>query len=171
MDHSNRRSLDMEEQSEALEKSGRAANKKAGTYLEIVPLALITAALLLRYLGSEYWLEVLLGGGLLAAVLYLLFSWYLFSIEEYKIWEVVLSVVSGLVFAMGIAGLLARMKSWPGSDWLLEAGLNGGLVLCALSCGLFLFNLSNERAAIFYRNLLARLMIFIAILLSLFMNV
>ena len=162
--------LDMEDQPEQQPAGEKAARKRLAVYLEIIPLALITGALLLRYIGNSYWIEVLLGGGLLAAVLYLLFSWYLFSTDDYKLWEVILSVISGLIFAAGIIGLLARMKGWRGGEWLLQAGLNGGIGLCALSCGLFLVNIRNERAAIFYRNLLARLMIFIAILLSMFMN-
>ncbi len=140
--------------------------KRLNFYLELIPLLFICCGFILKYFGFDYWMEVLGLGAILAALLYLFFAWYLFKVDEYKLPEVILSVLSGLVFLQGILGLLYSFFSWDGGFDLLSHGLYGGLWLSVLTMVVFLFHLKDERASKFYRKLLARLLVFTIILLT-----
>ncbi len=139
-------------------------------YLELVPIALLVLALVLKHFEQDYWLELMVVGGLLSAFIYLFFSWFMFKVKEYHRLELILSVVSGMIFPVGILGLIGQLKGWELANDLIDNGLYAALGLCFFSIALFLFNLQDERASKFYRNLLARLLIFSGMLLQLSNN-
>lgn len=164
MSEQNRKPLDYEESDEVYEASSRS---KKGALLELIPISLIVLGLILRNNGKPYGSELLILGGGLASLLYLLFSWYMFKVDEYKKGEVVLSVLVGLLFPTGILGLVFYYESWPYATELVNVALIGAGVLFVVNLVLFIYNFRNERASVFYRNVLTRLLVFAALLIRL----
>jgi len=158
-----REPLDYEEQM-IVEKNSR--KKHLLFFLEAIPILLLAIGLFLRKINSEYWQMVILAGGSLTALIYLFFSWYLFKIKEYRLLEAIISVMTGLFFSFSFFGLFFKYLSWEGANGLLTVGMSGGLSLFVVCAFMFLFYLSDERASRFYQNILARLLIFTAILFS-----
>ena len=155
--------LDYEEQEGPGKKTGK---QRIAFFLEIIPIALLATGVFLRKVNSEYWPMVIFAGGSLAALIYLFFSWYLFKVNEYRLFEVIVSVLTGLFFSLSFLGLFFRFLSWEGGKTMLMVGMYGGLGLFAICAFMFLFYLSDERASRFYQNILARLLVFTAILFS-----
>lgn len=155
--------LDYEEK----EPSGGRPRSRKGALLELIPIGLIVIGLYLRNQGNEYGSQFLILGGVLASLFYLLFSWYMFKVEEYKKGEVGLSMIVGLIFPLGIFGLVCYYENWPYATQLINIALIGAGGLFVLCLGLFLYNFRDERASIFYRNILTRLLIFSALLIRL----
>ena len=147
------------------EKGGRSSRK--GSLLELIPIALIVIGLYLKNQGNPIASTVLIIGGGLASLMYLLFSWYMFKVEEYQKNEIVLSILAGLTFPTGIIGLVSYYESWPFATQLINAALIGAGLLFVVSLILFIANFRNERASVFYRNLLTRLLVFAALLVRL----
>lgn len=164
MSNPNRQPLDFEE-IEPAEEEQKASRK--GSLLELIPITLIVIGLYLRNEGKAGSSEMLIIGGGLASLLYLLFSWFMFKVDEYKKSEVVLSILAGLIFPTGILGLVGYYESWTFATALINVALIGAAVLFVSSLALFIYNFKNERASIFYRNLLTRLLVFAALLVRL----
>lgn len=142
-------------------------SSRKGSLLEFIPISLIIIGLYLKNQGKSGGSEMLIIGGGLASLFYLLFSWYMFKVEEYQKGEIVLSILAGLVFPIGILGLVAYYESWTYATELINAALIGAAVLFVLSLVLFIYNFRDERASVFYRNLLTRLLVFAALLVRL----
>lgn len=157
--------LDYEEQ--AVDTTSKKGKKSLAYLLEMIPIILLFIGVFLKKAGNEYWFEFLFAGGGLAALIYLLFSWYLFKVNEYRLIEVLASILTGLFFFLAFIGLYFKIASWTGGALLLNIGIYGGLGLFAISAFMYLFYLSDQRASRFYQNLLARLLVFVTILLSL----
>ncbi len=135
--------------------------------LELIPLSLIVIAVLLHKYDLPYSSEFFILGGSLAALLYLMFSWYMFKVKRYEKLEVVLSILCGLIFPVGILGLVFKIESWTNASTIMWSAIYAGGALLAVSLVLFVFHIRDERAATFYRNLLARLLVFCALLIRL----
>jgi len=133
--------------------------------LEIVPLIILAIGLGMKYQNIAYSSEALIIGGSTSALLYIAFSWLMFRVGKYKPLEVIMSILCGLVFSAGILSILFRLESWEQSEELLTIGIRGMLGLLFISIGLFAFHLKDKRASIFYRNMIARLLIFTVLLL------
>jgi hypothetical protein len=133
--------------------------------LEIIPLVILSIGLWMKYKGVAYSSEILIIGGSTSAILYIAFSWLMFRVGKYKTLEVLISIICGLAFGVGILAILFRLESWEMSEELLAIGLNGMVGLLLVSIGLFAFNLKDKRASVFYRNVIARLLIFTVLLL------
>ena len=133
--------------------------------LELVPLLILAVGLWMKYRGVNYSSELLIVGGTTSAFLYLGFSWVMFRVGKYFPLEIVLSILCGLAFATGIIAVLFRLESWEMSRDILNFGLWGVLGLLLVSMGLFVLHLKDKRASLFYRNLIARLLIFAVLLL------
>lgn len=159
----NKKPLDFEEVVEPTE----TKNSTRGSLLELIPISLIVMGLILKNRGIEGAYDMLAIAGGLASLIYLLFSWYMFKVDEYKRNEVILSILAGLIFPMGIVGLVFFYQSWAGATRLMYIALISAAVLFVLSLILFIINIKNERASVFYRNLLTRLLIFSALLVRL----
>ncbi|MFT7452451.1 MAG: hypothetical protein ACI9VN_003185, partial [Patescibacteria group bacterium] len=71
-------------------------------YLEWIPISLLSIGILLRRQGSELWPYFLVGGGIATGVIFLLFSTILLNPQKGSRLEMVLSIFSGLLFAMGV---------------------------------------------------------------------
>jgi len=133
--------------------------------LEIIPLIILAIGLGMKYKDMPYSSEALIIGGCTSAMLYFAFSWVMFRVGKYKTMEVILSILCGLAFGTGIIAILFRLESWEMSEEMLTIGIRGMLGLLFVSIGLFAFNLKDKRASTFYRNVIARLLIFTVLLL------
>ncbi len=138
-----------------------------GWLLELIPLSLLVIGFYMRNKGMEAASQFIIIGWSFSAFLYLLFSWYMFRVETYKRHEVVLSVLCGISFVFGIGGLIFVFEGWRGANTLLNIGLYSGVVLFVASFILFVININKSRTSDFYRNLLARLLIFCVIIIRL----
>lgn len=136
-----------------------------GSLLELIPLTLIVIGFYLRNNYAEVAFQFIVVGWGLSAFLYLFFSWYMFKVQTYKRYEVVLSVLCGLSFVCGILGMMFTLESWYGGSQLLNVGLVSGAILFTTSFILFLLNIKESRTSEFYRNLLARLLIFCVLII------
>lgn len=135
--------------------------------LELIPLVLIALGLWMARNGNINAETILNIGGLLSAALYLFFSWYMFKVGKYLPLEIILSILCGLVFPIGFLGIFLMKTMWPYSTQMVSLGIYGGLFLAFVSIVLFSFHLKDRRATIFYRNIIARLLIFSMLLLYL----
>ncbi|MFK7771786.1 MAG: hypothetical protein AB8F94_06590 [Saprospiraceae bacterium] len=133
--------------------------------LEIIPLIILAIGLGMKYKEMAYSSEVLIIGGTTSALLYMAFSWLMFRVGKYKSLEVILSILCGLAFGVGILAILFRLESWEMSEEMLSIGITGMVGLLFVSIGLFAFHLKDKRASVFYRNVIARLLIFTVLLL------
>lgn len=133
--------------------------------LEIVPLIFLAIGLAMKYKDMAYSSEVLIIGGTTSAILYIAFSWLMFRVGKYKSLEVILSILCGLAFGVGILAILFRLESWERSEEMLDIGVKGMVGLLFVSIGLFAFHLKDKRASVFYRNVISRLLIFTVLLL------
>ena len=138
-----------------------------GSLLELIPLSLIVIGFYLRNNDYESASQFIIIGWSFSAFLYLLFSWYMFKVQDYKTYEVILSILSGISFVCGIVGLIFIFEAWSGGESLLTVALYSGAALFVTSFILFVINVRESRTSEFYRNLLARLLIFCVIILRL----
>ena len=148
------------------EKATIAPTQRKFQNLEIVPLILLAIGITMRNNDFAYSTYFLFAGGFSSAIIYGFFSWYMFSVDRYRTLEVILSVLCGLIFPAGILGILARYEGWKYGEELMSAALYGGVGLIIVSIVLFIFHLKDKRASTFYRNLIARLLIFTVLILQ-----
>jgi len=161
---SNKKPLDFEE---VVPPGEEAKSKRKGSLLELIPITLIVIGLYLKNEGKSGGSELLILGGGLASLFYLLFSWYMFKVAEYKRNEVIVSILVGLIFPLGIIGLVGHYEAWQFAAPLINISLIGSAILFAGSLIFFIVNFKDERASVFYRNVLTRLLVFAALLIRL----
>jgi len=145
-------------------------NRNLAYFLEFVPLVIIVISLLLRSSEKDFWLWVFTGGGLLATVIYVYFSVYFFQKKGYGWRELTLALLASSILPLGLLGIIGQDQNWNGSFLLLWYVLRGGIGLCFLSLILFVFHFRDENGSRFYRKLLARLLVFLTILLQIVPN-
>jgi hypothetical protein len=133
--------------------------------LEIFPLIILAIGLWMKYQSMAYSSEILIIGGSTSAILYMAFSWLMFRVGKYKTMEAILSILCGLAFGIGILAILFGLESGGIKEVILTTGIRGMLGLLFISIGLFAFHLKDKRASIFYQKVIARLFIFIVLLL------
>ena len=155
--------LDIDEVVDKIEEPKKEFNR--GSLLELIPLSLIVVGFYMRNNDFQMASQFIIIGWSISAFLYLLFSWYMFKVQTYKRYEVVLSVLSGISFLCGIFGLIFVFESWYGGNNLLNIALFSGALLFVICFLSFVINITRSRASEFYRNLLARLLIFCVIII------
>ena len=136
-------------------------------YMEWIPITLLSIGILLRQQGNYLWKYLIIGGGISAALIYLLFSTVLLKAEKSSRVEMALSVISGLLLSMGIVSLIADFLFWESADSLLRITLYSGIGMVLVVGFFFLIHIRQPEYTRFYRDLLARLLIFIALIYSL----
>ncbi|MFK7807484.1 MAG: hypothetical protein AB8F74_06720 [Saprospiraceae bacterium] len=158
--------LDMEDQPESPELSS-SRRSKIWFYLEWIPITLLSVGVLLRSKGSDWWPFFMIGGGVAVAIIYVLFSTALLNAAKESTLERTLAIVSGLLVAFGVLSLFAKYQYWDAAPQLVMTSIYGGLGLIALVAIVFLTKIRQPQSAKFYRGLLARLFIFVALVYSL----
>jgi len=136
-------------------------------YLEWIPISLLTIGIFLRNQGSALWPYFIIGGGIATGVIFLLFSTVLLNAEKSSRLEMVLSIGSGLLIALGVGSLFAKYYYWGMATSMILASIYGGLGMIFLVAIAFVFKIRRPKSARFYRGLLARLFIFVALIYSL----
>lgn len=152
---------------EVVEHQPEEPDSQRGSLLEILAITLIVIGFILKNKDVEFASQFIIIGWSLSAFLYLIFSWYMFKVGPYAKYEMVLSISCGLAFVIGILGMLFVFEYWDGGAELMTIGLLTGAALFLMTIILFVININKARAAAFYRNLLARLLIFCVILVRL----
>ena len=138
--------------------------------LELIPILLIGGAVAMRYFGNANWTYLLTAGGSLAIAIYLFFSWYVFKVSVFTKWEVVISVVSGIFFSISIGLLISKSLHWYYVDEYIPIFMFTGMGFSAVCILFMLFNIRNNRKSLFYRNILARCLVIVAILLRMYIG-
>jgi hypothetical protein len=159
--------LDMEEGDQEAPLISTHRRNRLWFYMEWIPITLLSLGILLRYRGSEWWPLLVIGGGVATAIIYLLFSTILLHPQRSSRLEMFLSLASGLLVAYGVLSLIGKYLEWANATQMILRSIYGGLVMVFVVAIAFLFNIRQPNAARFYRDLLARLFIFIALVYSL----
>ncbi len=105
------------------------------------PLAIILewGPLLVAFLGWVLNVPDLLVIGLsTAAMMYLAMSWYLFKAERFKIFDVIVAVISGMGISVVLQGVLFKLMYWAGEPEMSIIGYSTLLFSFALSIVYFL---------------------------------
>jgi len=136
-----------------------------GNYLELAPILILCGGMLMQTQGIPNWKPVILFGGGVAVVIYTIFSYYMFQLEKYTTIEFTLGLFSAVLFPLGISGIVFPEYSQMGDT--LAYGIYGSAILLGIGMILFIYNITDPRASVFYRSLIARVMVFGAILLRL----
>ncbi len=155
---------------EVLKEDHEALRNPYSSLIELLPISLIALAVLFRYLDIHWWPYFLITGGGLAAISYLFLSWYMFKVQRYVLFEVILSVLFGGVFAIGVTGIVFKIQSWEDADQLIRLAVYAGSSMTICAFILFIFHFRDDRASIFYRSLLSRLLVVTAILLRVYVE-
>lgn len=139
--------------------------RKFGQLLELAPIIILSVGLLMQTKGLPYWRPVILIGGGVSVAIYTIFSYFMFQMERYTTVEFTLGLFSAVLFPLGVSGILFPQLA-ENFDFMAYCLLGCG-VLFALGLLLFIFNIKDDRASVFYRSLIARVMLVGAILLRL----
>ena len=142
-------------------------SKRVWFYLEWIPIALFSLGIFLRYQGNEYWKYGIMSGGITAVLIYLLFSIILLKAHKNSRLQMLLSVLSGFLLAFGVFSLAATYFYWDNAETLIRTTLYSGFAMIFFVALAFLVHIREAQSSRFYRNLLARLFIFIALVYSL----
>ena len=145
----------------------RSRRSRIWFYMEWIPITLLSIGILLRQQDNYLWKYLIIGGGIAAAVIYVLFSTILLKAQQNSPLEMTLSVISGLLLSLGIVSLVAQFLFWDFAEQLLRITLYAGLAMVLVVGMSFLWHIREVQSARFYRDLLARLLIFIALIYSL----
>ncbi len=160
------RPLDFEERERkpGEESPTRARNKKLTFYLDIIPLTLLALGIGLQYLGQMNWRLIFALGAILACVIYLSSSLLLLWRKRYGTLESVISALSVLFFMVAAYVIYLQFFNLE-QTYFLRSGLKwyGMAVMAVASIG-FVFRMRDHYFSEFYRRLLTRLLILIAIL-------
>lgn len=138
--------------------------------LELIPILLIAGAVALRYFGNSNWTYLLTAGGAMAIGIYLFFSWYVFKVSIFTKWEVSMSVISGIFFSLCIGILVSKNLHWYYVDEYIPNFMFLGMGFSAVCILFMLFNIRDNRKSLFYRNILARCLVLVAILLRMYIG-
>lgn len=83
-----------------------------------------------------------------AAMVYLAMSWYLFKAERFKVFDVIVTVISGMGISVVLQGMLFKLMYWPGEPEMMIVGYSTLLFSFALSIVYFLvkyFTVENRQ--------------------------
>jgi hypothetical protein len=139
--------------------------RKMGQFLEAAPIIILSIGMLMQTQELPYWRSVILLGGGISVAIYTIFSYFMFQLERYTTVEFTLGLFSAILFPIGVSGILFPEIA-KNFDFMTYC-VYGCLTLFATSILLFIFNITDDRASIFYRSLIARVMVVGAILLRL----
>ena len=139
--------------------------RKTGQFLEAAPIIILSIGMLMQTQELPYWRSVILLGGGISVAIYTIFSYFMFQLERYTTVEFTLGLFSAALFPVGISGILFPEIA-ERFDFMTIC-IYGCLALFGTSLLLFIFNITDDRASIFYRSLIARVMVVGAILLRL----
>ena len=160
------RPLDFEEPERlpGVESPTRTRNKKLTFYLDIIPITLLALGIGLQYLDQPNWRLVFALGAILACVIYLSSSLLLLWRKRYGTLESVISGMSILFFIVATYVIYLQFFNLE-LTYQLRSGLKwfGMGVLGIASIG-FVFRMRDHYFSDFYRRLLTRLLIIVAIL-------
>ncbi len=134
--------------------------------LEMIPIAIIGLGIALKYFGKPFWIYAFVLGGIAASVLYVYFSYYMFTVKKYNKLEILLAVLCAIYFPLGVASVVWSSMSLANAQDIVKTALYVGIGFSFVSMFLFVLHIRNERASSFYRGLLARILILTAILLQ-----
>ncbi len=160
--------LDIEQ---VLEQTTERTRNPYSAFLELIPISVIGTAILLRYLGSNYWPHVLTIGAGMTITSYLFLSWYLLKVSRYVALEVFLSVLFGLLSSAGIIGILFKLFTAYDGNQLMITSMYGSLGMIGACFLLLIFHFRDSRASVFYRSILSRLFVLTMILFRMFIGV
>ncbi len=138
--------------------------------LELIPILLIGSAVALRYFDNNNWTYFLTAGGTMAIAIYLFFSWYVFKVSIFTKWEVTMSIISGIFFSVSIGLLISKTLFWYYVDEYIPIFMFVGMGFSAVCILFMLFNIRDNRKSLFYRNILARCLVIVAILLRMYIG-
>lgn len=136
-----------------------------GQYLEMIPIIILSIGMFMYYQGMEYWKPVILFGGGIAVMIYTIFCYLMYRIDRYTNIEFGLSLLMALLFPLGVSGIL--FPEYVNDATFIEYGLYAGAGLFGLSVLMFIINIQDERAALFYRSMMARVLVLGVILVRL----
>jgi len=139
--------------------------RKIGQFLEVAPILILCFGMLMQTQGLPYWRSVILLGGGISVAIYTIFSYFMFQLERYTTVEFTLGLFSAFLFPLGVSGLLFPEIA-ENFDFMTYC-IYGCGALFSVSLVLFISNITDDRASVFYRSLIARVMVFGAILLRL----
>ncbi len=139
--------------------------RKIGQFLEVAPILILSVGMLMQTQGLPYWRSVILLGGGISVAIYTIFSYFMFQLERYTTIEFTLGLFSAILFPIGVSGLLFPEIA-KNFDFMTYC-LYGCGALFSVSLLLFMANITDARASVFYRSLIARVMVVGAILLRL----
>jgi len=139
--------------------------RKLGQFLEVAPILILSTGMLMQIQGLPYWRPVILIGGGISVSIYTIFSYFMFRLERYTTVEFTLGLFSAILFPIGVSGLLFPEIA-ANFDFMTYC-IYGCATLFSVSLMLFIVNITDARASIFYRSLIARVMVVGAILLRL----
>lgn len=139
--------------------------RKLGQFLEIAPIIILSVGMLMQTKGLPHWRPVILIGGGVSVSIYTIFSYLMFQMERYTTIEFTLGLFSAILFPLGVSGILFPEIA-DNFDFMTYC-LFGCVALFSVSLLLFIFNITDDRASVFYRSLIARVMVVGAILLRL----
>lgn len=136
-----------------------------GQYLEVIPIVILIIGMVLHHYGIPSWRPVILFGGSIAVMIYVVFCYLMYHLGRYNTTEFGLALLTALLFPLGISEIL-----FP--EW---AGLANFMMYCLLACSglfvvatiLFVLHLTDARASTFYRSMMARVMVIGVILVKL----
>ncbi len=139
--------------------------RKIGQLLEVAPILILSAGMLMQTQGQPYWRSVILLGGGISVLIYTIFSYFMFQLERYTTVEFTLGLFSAVLFPIGVSGLL--FPEIAENFEFMTYCIYGCIALFSVSILLFIANITDARASVFYRSLIARVMVVGAILLRL----
>ena len=139
--------------------------RKIGQFLEVAPILILAAGMLMQTQGLPYWRSVILLGGGISVAIYTIFSYFMFQLERYTAVEFTLGLFSAVLFPIGVSGLLFPAIA-ENFDFMTYC-IYGCVALFSVSILLFIVNITDARASTFYRGLIARVMVVGAILFRL----
>jgi len=139
--------------------------RKLGQFLEIAPILILSVGMLMQTKGLPHWRPVILFGGGVSVAIYTIFSYLMFQMERYTTIEFTLGLFSAILFPLGVSGTIFPQLA-ENFDFMAYCLLGCG-ALFSVSLLLFIFNITDDRASVFYRSLIARVMVVGAILLRL----
>ncbi len=141
-----------------------ARNRKLAFYLDIIPLTFLGLGVVLHQFGEPSWRVIFALGAILACAIYLISSWTLLWRKRYGRLEQVLSILSLIFFV--VAGYIIYLQFFD-----LEMTYNlrqytrwGGMGILGLTAIGFVYRIGDNYFSEYYRRLLTRLLVIVAIL-------
>jgi len=142
----------------------RTRNKKLTFYLDIIPITLLALGIGMQYLDQPNWRLVFALGAILACVIYVSSSILLLWRKRYGLLETIVSGLSLLFFVFAAYVIYLQFFNLELSYQLRVTLRWFGLGTLAIASVGFIFRMRDHYFSEYYRRLLTRLLIMIAIL-------